>query len=278
VPLVAAEYAFKAAKSTGLTAIAVRGGDSVCFVTQHKVPDKLTDPTSVTLIHSITKRIGMLVMGMPGDARSLVQKARSEAAEFRFKYGYEMPVHVLARVLADQAQVYTQHAYMRPLGVIPILVAIDEEHGPQLFKVDPAGYFVGYKVRTATAGLAVEALDPNPPCVLSGRHARRPPVWLPGPSTSPPGTTGLFGMQATAAGVKETEAVNMLEKRFKTGPQYSQKEAVELAISTLQHVLGEDLKAADIEVGLASAQEGGCFRVLSTPELEEHLTAISERD
>lgn len=43
-----------------------------------------------------------------GDARSLVQKARAEAAEFRFKYGYEMPVHYLARVLADQAQVYTQ--------------------------------------------------------------------------------------------------------------------------------------------------------------------------
>lgn len=43
-----------------------------------------------------------------GDARSLVQTARSEAAEFRFKYGYEMPVHFLARVLADKAQVYTQ--------------------------------------------------------------------------------------------------------------------------------------------------------------------------
>ena len=28
------EYAFKAAKSSGLTAIAVRGADSVCFVTQ----------------------------------------------------------------------------------------------------------------------------------------------------------------------------------------------------------------------------------------------------
>ena len=28
------EYAFKAAKSNGLTAIAVRGADSVCFATQ----------------------------------------------------------------------------------------------------------------------------------------------------------------------------------------------------------------------------------------------------
>ena len=35
---------------------------------------------------------------------------------------------------------------MRPLGVMPMLFGIDEERGPQLFKVDPAGYFVGYKV------------------------------------------------------------------------------------------------------------------------------------
>jgi len=35
---------------------------------------------------------------------------------------------------------------MRPLGVVSMLIGIDEERGPQLFKVDPAGYFVGYKV------------------------------------------------------------------------------------------------------------------------------------
>ena len=42
-----------------------------------------------------------------------------------------------------------QHAYMRPLGVISIIIGIDEERGPQLFKVDPAGYYVGYKVGAA---------------------------------------------------------------------------------------------------------------------------------
>lgn len=44
-----------------------------------------------------------------------------------------------------------QHAYMRPLAVIPILIGIDEERGPQLYKVDPAGYYVGYKVRLTEA-------------------------------------------------------------------------------------------------------------------------------
>jgi hypothetical protein len=34
---------------------------------QHKVPDKLTDPSSVTQIYTITKHIGMLVMGMLGE-------------------------------------------------------------------------------------------------------------------------------------------------------------------------------------------------------------------
>ena len=38
VALLRTEYAFKAVKSSGVTSIAVRGKDSVCLVTQKKVP------------------------------------------------------------------------------------------------------------------------------------------------------------------------------------------------------------------------------------------------
>jgi hypothetical protein len=38
----------------------------------------------------------------------VVQQARQQAAEFRFNFGYEMPVDFLAKVMADKAQVYTQ--------------------------------------------------------------------------------------------------------------------------------------------------------------------------
>lgn len=44
-----------------------------------------------------------------------------------------------------------QHAYMRPLGVISLLIALDEERGPTLMKVDPAGYYVGYKAAAVGA-------------------------------------------------------------------------------------------------------------------------------
>lgn len=47
-------------------------------------------------------------MRAAADSKSIVQQARQQAAEFRFKFGYEIPVEFLAKVLADKAQVYTQ--------------------------------------------------------------------------------------------------------------------------------------------------------------------------
>jgi 20S proteasome subunit alpha 1 len=40
-----------------------------------------------------------------------------EAAQFRYKYDYEIPVQYLAKRIADISQIFTQHAFMRPLGV-----------------------------------------------------------------------------------------------------------------------------------------------------------------
>ncbi len=44
----------------------------------------------------------------------------------------------------------------------------------------------------------------------------------------------------------------------------------------LQSVLGEDLKASDMEVGVVTADDG--FKVLSAAEVDTFLTIISERD
>jgi 20S proteasome subunit alpha 1 len=73
-----------------------------------------------------------------------VQRARYEAADFQFKFGYSIPVHVLAQRIADIAQVNTQSAGMRPLATVCILIGVDDEKGPQVLKVDCAGHFLPF--------------------------------------------------------------------------------------------------------------------------------------
>ena len=64
-----------------------------------------------------------------------------------------------------------------------IMIGIDNEFGPQVYKADPAGYYCGYK--------------------------------------------------ATAAGVKQTEASNYLEKRIKKKQDYNEDETIEVMLSVL---------------------------------------------
>ncbi|QLG73310.1 hypothetical protein HG535_0E03940 [Zygotorulaspora mrakii] len=143
------EYAFKATNQTNINSIAVRGKNCTVVINQKKVPDKLLESSSVSYIFAISKSIGMVANGAIPDARNAAIRAKSEAASFRYKYGYDMPCDVLAKRMANLSQIYTQRAYMRPLGVILTFLSVDEEHGPSIYKTDPAGYYVGYRA-TAT--------------------------------------------------------------------------------------------------------------------------------
>jgi 20S proteasome subunit alpha 1 len=102
------EYAFKAVKTDDQTSVAVRGADCAVLVTQKKVPDKLLDASTVTRVYSISKKIGCVTTGMLADGRFQVQRARQEAAKFRHKHGYDVPVAYLAGRVAKLNQLSTQ--------------------------------------------------------------------------------------------------------------------------------------------------------------------------
>ncbi|KAF8911256.1 nucleophile aminohydrolase [Mucidula mucida] len=241
------EYAFKAISGSAHTAVAVRGKDTSIVITQRKVPDKLLDASTVTHLFSITPTIGCVMTGLIADARAQIARARAEAAEFRYKYGYEITPDALARRIANINQVYTQRAAMRPLGISMIIIGLDAEYGPQCFKLDPAGYFVGF--------------------------------------------------HATAAGQKQQEAMNHLEKKWKkldsgggaddpakAGKTLSRAEVIEMAIEAMSTVHATDYKPGEIEIGIVSDAEEepektkGKWRVMGEAEIEEHLLAYAEKD
>ncbi|KAJ4459099.1 putative Proteasome subunit alpha type-6-B [Paratrimastix pyriformis] len=162
------EYACKAIRTEAVTAVAVRGRDCVVIACEKKVPDKLIDPDTVKHVYRVTEHIGGLFVGIQADARQLLHRVRIMAANFKLEHGIEIPCDYLAKMVADDFQFFTQHAYSRPLGVSLMLFSIDEEFGPQLFKMDPSGFFAGYKA-AATGQKEVECtnqlekkLRPNP--------------------------------------------------------------------------------------------------------------------
>lgn len=113
--------------AANIMSVGVRGKDCAVVLSQKKVPvcqiykfqpcstadlcllkDKLIDPASVSHIFKISPSVGCVMTGSIADSRAWVTRARGEAAEFRYKYGYEMPCDVLAKRLANISQVYTQ--------------------------------------------------------------------------------------------------------------------------------------------------------------------------
>lgn len=146
-----------------------------------------------------------------------------------------------------------------------ILIGVDPEFGPQCFKLDPAGYFVGF--------------------------------------------------HATAAGQKQQEAMNHLEKKWKklnngggaedaaaAGKTLSKDQVIEvglgficvqtypshtrtkMAIEAISTVHATDFKAGEVEIGIVSEGEDevagrrGQWRVMGEVEVERHLLAYAEKD
>lgn len=231
------EYAIKAVKSCNLTALAIKGRNSVCIVSQKKVAsqqlqqDKLLDPKCVTSIFRITDTIGSVMVGLAADCRSIVYQSRQEAAEFEYKNGYAIPVSWLTQRIADINQLYTQHAYMRLHACSGIFIAIDDEKGPSIYRFDPAGWFAGYKA------CAIGAKEQEATNVLE-KLVRK----------------------------KEKDGIICLDV----------DETIDATISSLQTILSVDFKCTDIEVGLVTSDEPRFF-CLTEGEIEDHLTAIAEK-
>ena len=108
-----------------MTSIAIRGKDSVVTVCQRKVPDKLIVAESVSNIFNISDACGAIIVGNLNDAKFVVSWLRQQSADFKNKFAYEAPIHMLAKRLGQNLQKYSQYAGIRPFCVSITLVGCD---------------------------------------------------------------------------------------------------------------------------------------------------------
>ena len=217
-----------------------------------------------------------------------------EAADFKYKYGYAITPDLLAKRLANMNQVYTQRAAMRPYGVSMILVGIDPERGPQIFKIDPAGYYVGFRA-TAAGVKQTEATN-----FLEKQFKK----------SSATSSTTTVGDAATTAGsaasapapeaASATDAAALEAEHISSN--LSMEQTLDLAVNTLATVLAQDLKPSELEVAIvggpeaakAALDDSGApldsstlskqvqlqkrFRKLSDDHISQILERLAERD
>ena len=92
----------------------------------------------------LDRHAGAAIAGVAADGRAVINRAQSEAAQYKSFYGDPIPGHVLAERIASYMHVFNLYWYVRPFGVCGLLAVYDRD-GPQLYLVDPAGTMHRYR-------------------------------------------------------------------------------------------------------------------------------------
>ncbi|KAH8234516.1 hypothetical protein KR038_002587 [Drosophila bunnanda] len=137
------EYATKAVNSS-FTAIGIRGKDSVVLAVDKIVRSSLYEPDADRRILTLERNIGMAIAGFTPDGQVVAEFARQEASIYRMQFCRGIPLKELCQRVASYIHGTTVNGFYRPLGLSVILASWDEVDGPQLYKVEPSGSFLGY--------------------------------------------------------------------------------------------------------------------------------------
>ena len=137
------EYALELVKR-GAPIVGVSSPEGVALVANETPESRLEDPRFFMKIFQLDEHVGTAVAGLISDARVLIEQSRVYCQSNRLLYDEPVDLENLTKRIGDQAQVYTQHAGVRPYGVSMILAGVDTT-GSRVFMADPSGSYRGYK-------------------------------------------------------------------------------------------------------------------------------------
>jgi proteasome alpha subunit len=137
------EYALELVKR-GAPIVGISSHEGVVLAANETPESRLEDPRFFMKIFQLDEHVGTAVAGLISDARVLIEQSRIYCQSNRLLYDEPVGLESLTKRIGDQAQVYTQHAGVRPYGVSMILAGVDRT-GSRVFMADPSGSYRGYK-------------------------------------------------------------------------------------------------------------------------------------
>ena len=137
------EYALELVKR-GAPIVGISSPEGVALAANETPENRLEDPEYFRKIFQLDDHIGAAIAGLSSDARVLINQSRVFCQSNRLLYDEPVDIEALTRRIGDQAQVYTQHAGVRPFGVSMIIAGVDST-GSRVFTADPSGSYRGYK-------------------------------------------------------------------------------------------------------------------------------------
>lgn len=136
------EYALELVKR-GAPIVGVVSTEGTILAANETPESRLEDPEYFRKIFQLDDHIGVAIAGLSSDARVLISQARIICQSNRLLYDELVDVETLSRKIGDLAQIYTQHAGVRPFGVSMIIGGVDSS-GPRVLTTDPSGTYRGY--------------------------------------------------------------------------------------------------------------------------------------
>lgn len=148
------EYALELVKR-GAPIVGVSCKEGVVLAANETPESDLEDPEYFRKIFQLDDHVASAIAGLSSDARILIGQARVFCQSNKLLYDEAVDIEILARRIGDMAQVYTQHAGVRPFGVSMVLAGVDDT-GSRILTTDPSGAYRGFKA-TAVGRKSEEA-------------------------------------------------------------------------------------------------------------------------
>ncbi|SBT76801.1 proteasome subunit alpha type-3, putative [Plasmodium ovale] len=134
------EYIYKLINNNN-TALSLECRDGIisCCINSNLEKTKMLKKCSYNRIYHINNNIIITYAGLDGDARNIIDRAKSEANSYFYNFHTNIPLHILANRISLYIHAYTLYWHLRPFASSIIIASYDKTEKGEIYCIEPNG-------------------------------------------------------------------------------------------------------------------------------------------